>query len=328
MPVVVLAGDSELSKDERVEQLKGEFDGDYLRVQPDDPEKLELINEVLRSVGMFSRKRIVDVLDFDSWKAKERRSLLSNLDSVPEDVLLVIRASKSIKGLKSEVFSLPKAWERDKWRELVGKEFEKRGLKASDEVLEYFLDVVGPDEYRVRSEVEKLSLYKTGEISPADIDEVVHAYEHSSIDDLCFSISEMRYEDAHGMVNEILRNFNPVLVVGSISKHFVDLYRLRSVAKVKERYIWPDVSKLSKELSIPLPKVARFLGFSFKGWRFKPVNHMKIYDLKSLSSILKRLYILDRDFKGGADPRISLHEFLEYVRRDVDVRHSGEVDIG
>ncbi len=328
MPVLVLAGDSDVSKEERVSKIRKEFPGDYIRIRSDDPEKLDLVMEMIRSVGMFTQKKIVDVVDFDDWKSKEKKTFIEILKEVPEDVYVVLRCSKPIKGFENETHSLPKPWERGKWLRVIESYFEKMGLKGDDEVLEYFLDVVGTDEHRIKSEVEKLSLYTSGEVRTSDIDEVVYRYERSTLDELCFSLSEMRYEDAHRIVDEVLKTFNPILVVGSVAKHFVDLFRLKATVKEKERYIWPDVSKASKELSIPIPKVARFMGFAFKGWKFKTVNHILMYDLETLSDILKRIYTIDRYVKGGMDPRTVLHEFVEILRGEMDVRHSGEVDIG
>ena len=328
MPVLVLAGDSELSKNKRLAEIREKFGGTLIKVHPEDPQKLETISNSLKSVGMFSNKKIIEIVDFDSWKSKEKRALLDILKDVPEEVFVVIRSSKKIKGFDNEDHSLPKPWERDAWIGMVRRELEMKGLKASTEVVEYLLDVVGNDEMRLHNEIEKLYLFKEGEITVSDVDEVVYRYTHPTLDELCFSISEFNFEKAHELVDDVLRSSDPVLVVASLAKHFLDLYRTVITVKHKEKYIWPDVANVSKKLGIPVPKTARFLGFKFKGWNFDVVNHVVSYEPDALENMLKRLYALDRQVKGGGDPRFHIHEFIEGVRGDINVRRDGEVALG
>ena len=316
MPVLVLSGDSELSKDRRVEEIRKKIGGEYIRVHPEDSGKIDLVSSNLKNIGMFGSRVVIDILDFDSWKAKEKKELLEILKRVPEDIYVVIRSEKGIKGLKSESFPLPKPWERDKWMELIKKKFERKGLKISREVLEYFLDVVGTDEYRIETEVEKLSLYSEGEVTAKDIDEVVYRSAHTGVDELCFAVSERRVDDAHRMLPDVLKSVDLLVLTASLAKHFEDLFRLRVVVKVKENYIWPDVAKYSKDLGMPVPKVARFLGFKFKGWKNEPFNHIVEYSIEAIADILKRLFLLDRSVKMSESPLAHLHDFIESFRGD------------
>ncbi len=319
MPVLVLSGESELSKDRRVNEIRQNFGGEYIRIHPEDTDKISLINSYTKNLGMFSQKVVLDVLDFDSWKSKEKKELVSIIEAIPEEVFLIIRSKKSIKGLESEEFPLPKPWEREKWLKLIKEKFSSFGLKVSDETAEYFLDLVGTDEYRIESEIEKLSLYCSEEVSIDDINEVTYRSTHAAVDDLCFSISERRYDEAHRILPDVLVVSDPIMVVASIAKHFEDLFKLKVSVKEKEKYSWPDVSKYSKEVKIPLPKVARFLGFKFKGWKNTPFNHIKNYSKEELADTLKKIYILDRSVKSDGNPQVHIHSFIESLRRDFDV---------
>ena len=319
MPVLVLSGESELSKDKRVKEIRKDFGGEYIRIHPEDADKISLINSYTKNLGMFSQRVVLDVLDFDSWKSKEKKELTSVVKSIPDEVFLVIRSKKSIKGLENEEYSLPKPWEREKWIGIIKEKFSSHGLKISDETAEYFLDLVGADEYRIESEVEKLGLYSSGEVSIDDINEVTYRSTHAAIDDLCFSISERRYDEAHKILPDVLAASDPIMVVASIAKHFEDLFKLKLTVKEKEKYSWPDVSKYSKELKIPLPKAARLLGFKFKGWKNVPYNHVKNYSKEELAEILKKIYVLDRAVKSEGNPQAHIHSFIESLRRDSDV---------
>ena len=328
MPVLVLAGESELSKDRRVSEIRREFSGEYIRIHPEDADKISLIDSYTKNLGMFSQRVVLDVLDFDSWKSKEKKELVSIAKSIPEEVFLIIRSKKSVKGLKGEEFPLPKPWEREKWLEIIKEKFLSFNLSISGEAVEYFLDLVGTDEYRIESEVEKLSLYCSKEVSIDDINEITYRSVHAAVDDLCFSISERRYDESHKILPDVLTVSDPVMVVASIAKHFEDLFRLKLVVKEKDKYSWPDVSKYSKELKIPLPRVARFLGFKFKGWKNSPFNHIKNYSKEELADMLKKIYVLDRSVKSGGNPKVHIHNFIESIRRDFDVRYSEQDDQG
>ena len=314
MPVLVLSGDSELSKDRRVEKIRKNFGGEYVRIHPEDPGKIDIVSSHIRNIGMFGARVVIDVLDFESWKSKEKKELLEVIKEVPEDVYIVIRSKRGVKGFKSEDFPLPKPWERDKWMELVRKKFEEKGLEVPSEVLEYFMDVVGTDEYRIEMEVEKLSLYSDGKVIAKDVDEIVYKSSHTSVDEFCFAVSEKRIDEAHKMLSSVLKSTDIVVLTASLARHFEDLFRLRATVKVKENYIWPDVSKYSKEIGISVPKVARFLGFKFKGWKNEPFNHIIEYSMKDLSSILKRLFLLDRSVKMSENPIVHIHDFIESFR--------------
>ncbi len=328
MPVLVLAGESELSKDKRASEIKSEFGGEYIRIHPEDSDKLSLISSYTRNLGMFSKRVVLDILDFDSWKSKEKKELISMVKSMPNEVFLIIRSKKPMKGIESEEFPLPKPWERDKWLKIVREKFVSSGLKISDETAEYFLDLVGTDEYRIESEIEKLSLYCSEEVSIDDVNEITYRSTHAAIDDLCFSISERKYDEAHKVLSDVLMVSDPVMVVASIAKHFEDLFRLKLMAKEKEKYSWPDVSKYSKDLKIPLPKAARLLGFKFKGWKNAPFNHLKNYSKEELADILKKIYVLDRSVKSEGNPKAHIHSFIDSLRRDFDVRYSEQDDQG
>ena len=319
MPVLVLGGESELSKDKRVKEIRDSFGGEYIRIHPEDADKISLISSYTKNLGMFSQKVVLDILDFDSWKSKEKKEILSVAKSIPDEVFLVVRSKKSVKGLDSENFPLPKPWEKEKWIELVKEKFSVFSLSISDEAAEYFLDLVGTDEYRIESEIEKLSLYCSKEVSIDDINEVTYRSTHAAIDDLCFSISERRYDEAHKILSDVLTASDPVMVVASIAKHFEDLFKLKLTAKEKDRYSWPDVSKYSKELKIALPKAARLLGFKFKGWKNAPFNHIKNYSKEEIADILKKIYVLDRSVKSEGNPKVHIHSFIESLRRDSDV---------
>ena len=322
MPVLVLSGSSELGKERRIMKITKDFGGNYIRIHPEDENKLDVLKSSVSTIGMFGSRIVIDVLDYDQWKAKEKKELEKIIKSVPNDVYLIIRAKKGIKGVEEEKYDLPKPWEREKWIKFLRSKFEAKGLRASDEVIEMFLDLVGNDEFRIENELRKISLYIEGnEVTAEDIQNVVFKSTVPGLDELCFSISERKPEVAHSLLNEISKSAESYIINASIIRHFVDLFRMKLYVKDKDKYSWPDVSKYSKELSIAVPKMARFLGFKFKGWKNIPFNHVKEYSMEELSMIIKRLYLMDRNVKMSEIPLISIHDFIDFVSKKEEVKN-------
>ncbi len=320
LPVLVLSGSSELSKERKAREIAKEFGGNYIKIHPEDENKLEVLKSSVSTIGMFGSKTVVDILDYDQWKAKEKKELEGIIKSVPNDVYLIIRAKKGIKGAAEEKFDLPKPWEREKWIKFLKGKFEEKGIKSSDEVIEMFFDLVGDDEFRIENEIGKLSLYVQGnEVTAEDVQEVVFKSTVPGLDELCFSISERNPETAHLLLKEISKSAESYMISATIARHFIDLFRIKLHVREKDKYNWPDVSRYSKELSIAVPKMARFLGFKFKGWKNVPFNHVKEYSMEELSTIIKKLYVMDRNVKMSEIPLIAIHDFIDFVTKKEEV---------
>ena len=316
MPVLFLTGNAELSKDEYIKKKVKDLKADYVKIHPKDTDKIEKIKRSLQTLGIFQNTIVLDVIDFDSWKSHEKKFLLDMLKKeVPNTVYVFIRSNKGLKGYQSISFELPKPWEKENWIDYVKKAFRKKGLIIENDAAELFFSMVGSDEGRIEREVEKLMNYcENAVVTVDDVKKVVYFYEHPLIDDLSFYISEGKIEQAHETLDKLLKVYDPIVIVSVLANHFLDLFKIVMSVPKKEIYIWPEISNISKSLKIPVPKVARFLGFKFKGWDFEVLNHAKFYSPEILSKILKDLYKLDRSIKGDDDPRLAIHEFMEKVR--------------
>ena len=315
LPVLFLTGNANLSKDEYIKKKVEDLKADYTRIHPKDTDRIEKIRRSIQTLGMFQSRVVLDVIDFDSWKSQEKKILLGMLKEVPETVHVFIRSTRGIKGYQSISFDLPKPWEREKWVDYVKKAFKKKGLNIEDDAAELFFSMVGSDEGRIEKEIEKLMNYcESGVVTSDDVKKVVYFYEHPPLDELSFSISEGRVDNAHRVLDELLKISEPIVISSVLANHFLDLFKIVMTVPKKEKYIWPEISNISKSLKIPVPKVARFLGFKFKGWDFEVLNHVKFYSPEILSKILKDLYKLDRSVKGDDDSRLAIHEFIEKVR--------------
>ena len=316
MPVTFLTGASETKKEELIKKLLKDEKAEYIRIHPDDPDKLNFLRSIINTRTLFSGKTVVDIIDFDSWRSQEQKRFLELVKNVPEDVHIFVRSQKSTaKGVNLD---LPKPWETDKWLEWIEKRFRESGLKITKDALQLFFSKVGTNDLLIEREIEKLKAYsETGNISAEDVEEVVFTYQSPGYDEFCFAVSEGKRRLAHALLSQMWKNTEPVVISAVLVNHFLDLFKLVVLVTRKRYYTWPDISKISKELGMPVPRVARFLGFAFKAWKFKVINHLLYYDTTKLESILRKLYELDRSVKSEEDPKPFFHEFIEEVALDV-----------
>ncbi|OQX59352.1 MAG: hypothetical protein B5M49_00080, partial [Thermotoga sp. 4484_232] len=236
MPVLFLTGNADLSKDEYIKKKVEDLKADYTRIHPKDTDRIEKIRRSIQTLGMF---------------------LLGMLKEVPETVHVFIRSTRGIKGYQSISFDLPKPWEREKWIDYVKKAFKKKGLNIEDDAAELFFSMVGSDEGRIEKEIEKLMNYcESGVVTSDDVKKVVYFYEHPPLDELSFSISEGRVDNAHRVLDELLKISEPIVISSVLANHFLDLFKIVMTVPKKEKYIWPEISNISKSLKIPVPKVA------------------------------------------------------------------------
>ncbi|PLV58770.1 DNA polymerase III subunit delta [Thermotoga sp. KOL6] len=317
MPVSFLTGAAETKKEELIKKaLSKEKDVEYIRIHPDDPDKLNFIKSVINTKTIFSGKTVIDIVDFDSWKAQDQKRFLELVKNVPPDVYIFVRSQKTKE--KGVTLDLPKPWETDKWLEWIERRFRENGLKITKDALQLFFSKVGTNDLLVEREIEKLKAYSdTGEVTAEDVEEVVFTYQTPGYDEFCFAVSEGKRKLAHALLSQLWKTTEPVVIAAALVNHFLDLFKLVVLVTRKRYYTWPDISKISKELNIPVPRVARFLGFSFKTWKFKVINHLLYYDIDKLKEILRKLYDLDRTVKSEEDPKPFFHEFIEEVALDV-----------
>ena len=316
MPVTFLTGTSDVQKEEIVKKLLREKDVEYVRIHPEDEDKIDFLKKAIATRSIFSGKRVIDILDFDSWKVQEKNQFLELIKSVPEDVHIFVRTQKAVgKGIALE---LPKPWESEKWIEYIEKRFRDHGLVVEKDAVQLFYSKVGQNDALIEREIEKLKSYtQTGKVTVQDVEEVVYSYHTPGFDELCFAISEGKRRYAHALLNRFWKTSDPVAIVSALANHFVELYKVVSLVPKKKVYGWTDVSNFSKQLGIAIPRLARFLGFAFKSWNFTVVNHLLYYDSEKVKAILRRLWELDRAVKGEEDPKPFIHEFVEEVSTNV-----------
>jgi len=307
--------------DVKIDEITEKYENLRVVDLSNDSEYAELVDE-LSNLTLFEgfETKILFLKNFDSLKKEKRKELLGMLKALKdEDNLLLFvdsgKRSKEIEGFDSEEITLPKPWKKKEWMKLIEKIFAEKGRKVKKDVLELLYILVGPDLELLKSEIEKLLLFSEGEITVEDVKEVVHKHTFSKLDDLLFFVSEGEPKKVAEIGLEVVMNTPIQLLLYSLREHFITLFRILAKVERKQRYNWVDISRISKELSIPLLRLAGFLGFPLGDRRTK--NHLLIYDSSILCDILMRVMKIQREFRTiEYEPRIMvtrLVEIAEYI---------------
>lgn len=318
--VIFLVGSSDLQKELYIKSFISDRNCEYRKIFSDEDGKLAELKNASQSLGLFSAEKVYDIVDFDEWLKKEKDEFLG-LDFGMDGLTIFVRTEKlgketkkSAEQLKVIEFERPKEWEEDKWIEFIVSTSNNIGTPCSREVADRIFKLTGPDEYAIISELQKLYVYSNGQLNkivPTEIEDIVYKRTISKLDELGFSITEERYESAYELIDELVEEYEPVLIVSSLGRHFIDLLNIMVVADRKARFSWPEISEISKAAGVQLPKTARYLGFKFKGQTHEPRNHLLVYNLKYINDAIKNLYRIDREVKIGGDVRILLYKFTE-----------------
>lgn len=292
--ITFLTGDSDVLKEKYIEEIACTLRTKKMRFSAEQSEDAV---RYLSQLALFGESIVIEIPDFDKWKKELKNRFLKAAEHTHENIAVIIRTShgKSGEG-KTITLSCPKPWEESKWNEYILQRLTANGIDFHTGVAEALFKKVGPNDWLLEREIEKLSTLDK-KITIDDVEFFVFNHRKTRIDELCFSISEMRFLKTWEMLNHLLSHEDPVLIAASIARHFVDLFKVVAFAEVKKSYSWPYISKLSKELQVPSVRLARFLGFKFKDQKHKSFNHIVKYNLPLLEKILRILQELDKEIK-------------------------------
>jgi DNA polymerase-3 subunit delta len=331
--VVYLTGDSDLSKEMYIrDYLKGK-DVEYIKLFADDDTKIQELKNAATSLGLFASGKIYDLVDFDEWSKAEKNEFFA-LDLSANWLTVFVRTQKVGKEVsklegKTDIlkFEKPNEWEEEKWLNFIISVAKKMGVMCDHSIAQAIFKLTGPDEYALLTELEKLYIYSGTNPRHSDIEEIVYKRTISKLDELCFAISEKRYTLARELVKEITEEYEPVIISYTLGKHFIDLFNILVYVPRKNNYNWTDISKTSKELGIPSPKVARFLGFKFKDSKNTPINHALIYEPKDVRNIIEYLYKFDRRVKLSDDIKLLINTLIVFLENGIAMNEEDTLDL-
>lgn len=120
LPLVFLAGDAKVLKDEHV---KGICEKKKVKRMKVSLEEKETAFNLLSQGGLFFTDVLLDITDFDDWKKDDQKKLLELAEKAKIDV--IVRTEESVKAKDILVLALPKPWEHEKWTDYVSQRLKK-----------------------------------------------------------------------------------------------------------------------------------------------------------------------------------------------------------
>ena len=186
------------------------------------------IIQAANTLPFMSDKRLVIVRDADRLPADDILKIAKYAENPSPTTCLVLVAASANKT--SRIY---KAIERNgeiaeyklnesplSW---IKKQFGERGKLVSDAVARYLLQMIGTDLLRLNTEIEKISLYHTGDriVNADEIEPIVAKSSETSIFDLADWIGERNIARAIETMNYLLQQKeSPLSMLALISRHF------------------------------------------------------------------------------------------------------------
>ncbi len=307
MSLICVAGDAYVLKDEYVKKT---CDEEGLQRIAIDSSQVEKAINLVKQASFLLVNSLIDIVDFDNWKKADRETFLEEAGQNIH-LKIIVRTLQPIKGVETVVFELPKQWQDEEWIKYTKERLAKYNLRADEKAVRKFLKLTGHNDLLIEREIEKLRNVAES-VDEQLVEKIVFDYSKAQIDEFCFATSGLNPQLAFESIEGCLREYEPILVCSALVKHFIDLYKVIVLVPRKTKYSWPDVKNFSNNLSMPIPKIARFLGFEFKGQSGKVINHMEIYTFEKVEEILLRLQTLDMEIKSSTRSLLSFEIFLDW----------------
>lgn len=293
--IYLISGENTFETEQQVDKLVASFEGEVEKVDGDEI-SAEQLPDLLAGVTLFSLSRMVVIKN-----ASHNKSVWSALGewlekSVENDIVLVEtkpdKRTKTYKWLDKHadkrVFGELRSYEAERW--LTG-EVSRRKLDMPPESVKYMVDYVGVDQWRLASELDKLSL--SGKpVNKELIDEIVEPTPQATSFELVDAAFRKKTELMNRIFETVSRQEDPYMFFGLIASQ-VHAIALMKNADGKSIYV---VAKESGANAYVLEKV--------EGLATMMSN-------RQIKAIVSRLAELDANIKSrGVDPWVQIRSFL------------------
>ncbi|MFN3691771.1 MAG: DNA polymerase III subunit delta, partial [Fervidobacterium sp.] len=227
--VFYLTGDSVLQKNLFIKQFLSEHpEYEYKKIFSDDANKIQELRNASESLGLFSNKKIYEIIDFDEWNESDKKEFLKI--SFPKNESLIIfvdlenidnniKKNENFENAKILNFEKPKEWNEKNWIDFILNTAKAFELNITEENALLIFQLVGPDELAISSELEKIKLISDNkkQILNEDIQSIIYKRVTSKLSEFSFSVSELQFEKARNLISEIFSEYDTIAVIYSLS---------------------------------------------------------------------------------------------------------------
>jgi len=291
----LLTGENTFELERQLKELIASFDGDIERVDGEEL-SVESLPDLLSGATLFSSSRLVVMKD-----AGKNKPLWATLGDwfekgVSNDLVLVEshpdKRTKPYKWLEKNaevtVCKELQPFEAVRW---VQDEVKSRGLTPSRGLVEFFVDYVGTDQWRLDSELNKLVL-SGKELSEDVIREVVEPTPQATSFELLDAAFRGQIKEMERLFETVSRDEDPYMFFGLLARQVYALALMQTGRGARE----DDVAKATGVHPFVLRKVAS-LAHNMTG--------------TSLKTVTSRLAELDANMKSRpVEPWTQMYSFL------------------
>jgi len=288
----------------------------------DEKDRISRARELMGTGAMFNEaEKAIVFRELDKWSKKDLKKLRQIVEEMKSEKLNIVLDVQDEKRLKEHgfpvdekhEFRLPKPWEDEKWIRETQELAEELGIHVNTETARVLLNRLGQSKELIYAELYKLSVEKTGEIREEDIFEFTPILKPEGLENFLEMVGR-RSRQVVEVLKEILASVEVSLVISGLYSMFRDLLILKLHFPQGEKVNWKVVKKLSTDLKMSTGKVAKFLGFKFKG-SSSAVNILDLWEIKEIERALVELQKLEQGIKDGLlEPCVAFHIFMrEFV---------------
>ncbi len=217
-----------------------------------NPPAAELADAV-ESFPFFSEKKCVIIKDLspDEMENDTHKAYLKILEDIPETTVLIIAEINVMSDFGKPKAKLKKIMEASdkagfscemrylplsKAAAMAAKKAARAGCTLSGDNAAYLAELCGRSLTLLSNEIDKLCAYKNGgEITRADIDMFTPKPTDASIYALSDELFAGRTGNAFRILDELfLRQTEPIIILGTLSGYFTDLYRAKTAITAKK----------------------------------------------------------------------------------------------
>ncbi|MDR2008528.1 MAG: DNA polymerase III subunit delta [Alphaproteobacteria bacterium] len=238
--VVLLYGADYGLVEERSITLKNNFlgkdyeDSQYIQIYESTfKENLNIIAEQAYSIALFGEnKKCIVVNEAKDFLSKKLGEYLEKPDPT---TLLIIKAgelspSSSLRKLcenaDESVLAIPAYVDTPAtMRQNIAEKLKKEGINIESSALNLLVALLGNDRGITNSEIEKIAIYAaaTKNISVNDVDAIIANNALGAVDKFVYACFDLETNLAYSMVNILLEENNPIVLVRSIASHIQKL---------------------------------------------------------------------------------------------------------
>ncbi|MDR0484586.1 MAG: DNA polymerase III subunit delta [Alphaproteobacteria bacterium] len=298
--VVLLYGPDYGLVEERAKILKNNFlgesyeDSQYIQLYESQiKENPNIILENAYIVALFGEnKKCIVIAEAKDFLTKKIDEYLQKTDA---DTLLIIKAqelspSSSLRKLcenaSNEVLAIPCYVDNAiSLRQNILDKLKKEAITIDNTALTALTSLLGNDRGITNTEIEKLIVYAYDKknINLTDVEELIADNSLAAIDKFIYALFDLNTSLAYSMIDNLLEENNPVVIVRSIISHTQKLLLAKILMEEKNM----NVEMALKEIRPPI--------------FFSYVNSFKvqidIWRAESLKNLLNKLIYLEIDLK-------------------------------